>query len=77
MHLRHFKDGQVRLHLYYGAAEDSLAVSDFHADIWFLDGFAPAKSADVVETILRHVGRLTGLVGALPALPRLVLYAPG
>ena len=53
VHLRHFKDGQVRLHLYYGAAEDSLAVSDFHADIWFLDGFAPAKNPQMwSETVL-------------------------
>ena len=35
------------------AVEDSLAVSDFHADIWFLDGFAPAKNPQMwSETIL-------------------------
>ncbi len=66
VHLRHFKDGQVRLHLYYGAAEDSLAVSDFHADIWFLDGFAPAKNPQMwSETVLSHVGRLTRAGGRL------------
>ena len=60
VHLRHFKEGQVRLHLYYGAAEDGLAVSDFKADIWFLDGFAPAKNPQMwSKTVLSHVGRLT------------------
>ena len=66
VHLRHFKDGQVRLHLHYGLAEDGLAASDFHADIWFLDGFAPAKNPQMwSETVLRHVGRLTRAGGRL------------
>ena len=66
VHLRHFKDGQVRLHLQYGLAEDGLAASDFHADIWFLDGFAPAKNPQMwSETVLRHVGRLTRAGGRL------------
>jgi tRNA 5-methylaminomethyl-2-thiouridine biosynthesis bifunctional protein len=66
VHLRHFKDGQVRLHLYYGIAEDSLAASDFHADIWFLDGFAPAKNPQMwSQKVLLHVGRLTRAGGRL------------
>ncbi len=66
VHLRHFKNGQVRLHLHYGLAEDGLAASDFHADIWFLDGFAPAKNPQMwSETVLRHVGRLTRAGGRL------------
>ena len=66
VHLRHFKDGQVRLHLYYGKAEAGLAASDFQADIWFLDGFAPAKNPQMwSETVLRHVGRLTRAGGRL------------
>ena len=66
LHLRHFKDGKVRLHLHYGSAENGLAASDFHADIWFLDGFAPAKNPQMwSETVLRHVGRLTRAGGRL------------
>ena len=66
VHLRHFKDGQVRLHLYYGSVVDSIVVSDFQADVWFLDGFAPAKNPQMwSETVLRHVGRLTRAGGCL------------
>ena len=66
LHLRHFNNGQVRLHLYYGAAEASLAESAFQADIWFLDGFAPAKNPQIWSpTVLNHVGRLTRAGGHL------------
>ena len=66
LHLRHFNNGQVRLHLYYGAAEASLAESAFQADIWFLDGFAPAKNPQIWSpTVLNHIGRLTRAGGHL------------
>ena len=66
LHLRHFNNGQVRLHLYYGAAETLLAESVFQADIWFLDGFAPAKNPQIWSpTVLNHIGRLTRAGGHL------------
>jgi len=66
LHLRHFNNGQVRLHLYYGAAETLLAESAFQADIWFLDGFAPAKNPQIWSpTVLNHIGRLTRAGGHL------------
>ena len=66
LHLRHFNDGQVRLHLYYGEAEASLAESVFQADIWFLDGFAPAKNSQIWSPpVLNHIGRLTRAGGHL------------
>ncbi len=66
LHLRHFNNGQVRLHLYYGEAEASLAGSAYQADIWFLDGFAPAKNPQIWSpTILNHIGRLTRTGGHL------------
>ena len=66
LHLRHFNNGQVRLHLYYGEAEASLAESVFQADIWFLDGFAPAKNSQIWSPpVLNHIGRLTRAGGHL------------
>lgn len=36
--------GRTHLHLYYGEASAHLPSCDFKADIWFLDGFNPAKN---------------------------------
>ena len=52
VHLCHFNQGQVRLHLHYGEAEDCLAQSRFGADIWSAAVFA-------------HIGRLTRAGGTL------------
>ena len=66
LHLRHFNNGFVRLHLHYGAAEKLLAESVFLADIWFLDGFAPAKNPQIWSPrVLNHIGRLTRSGGHL------------
>ena len=66
LHLRHFNNGQVRLHLHYGEAETLLAESLFQADIWFLDGFAPAKNPKIWSpSVLNHIGRLTRSGGHL------------
>ena len=66
LHLRHFNNGKVRLHLFYGAAEASLAESVFLADIWFLDGFAPVKNPQIWSpTVLNNIGRLTRAGGHL------------
>ena len=47
-----FLDGQIDLHLHYGQAEQVLPTLDFAADIWFLDGFSPAKNPQLWS---RHV----------------------
>ena len=66
VHLCHFNQGQMRLHLHYGEAEACLAQSRFCADIWFLDGFAPAKNPDMwSDAVLAHIGRLTRAGGRL------------
>ena len=66
VHLCHFNQGQARLHLHYGLAEDCLAQSRFCADIWFLDGFSPAKNLDMwSDVVLAHIGRLTRAGGRL------------
>ena len=50
--------GQLTLTLHYGQAEEILPTLDFKADIWFLDGFSPAKNSSLwSELILHHVGR--------------------
>ncbi len=46
-HRRHFCGGKVTLDLLYGDCRDMLAQSMFQADAWFLDGFAPAKNAEM------------------------------
>lgn len=66
LHLRHFKQGRVRLHLHYGLAEDNLSQANFLANIWFLDGFSPAKNPDIwSHDVLAHIGRLTHIGGSL------------
>ena len=53
-------DGQVRVQLHYAQAEDILPQLDFKADIWFLDGFSPARNQDFWSSeILLNIGRLS------------------
>lgn len=40
-------EGRTHLHLYYGDALSQIAVLDFVADIWFLDGFNPKTNHDL------------------------------
>ena len=55
-----FLDGQISLHLHYGQAEQVLPTLDFFADIWFLDGFAPAKNPEIWSAeVIREVARLS------------------
>lgn len=55
-----FLDGQIDLHLHYGQAEEVLPTLDFSADIWFLDGFSPAKNPDLWSAeICQQVARLS------------------
>jgi tRNA 5-methylaminomethyl-2-thiouridine biosynthesis bifunctional protein len=46
-HHRLFADGQIHLHLHYGAALEQMQQLDFAADIWFLDGFSPDRNPDL------------------------------
>ena len=46
------QDARTVLHLYYGPALAQLRTCDFAADIWFLDGFNPAKNASLWQEAL-------------------------
>ena len=39
--------GRVRLTLFFGDINDAWQTLDFHADAWFLDGFAPSRNPDM------------------------------
>lgn len=39
--------GRVRLTLFFGDISDAWQTLDFHADAWFLDGFAPSRNPDM------------------------------
>ena len=55
----------MRLHLFYGDANDTLANTNFIADAWFLDGFAPAKNPELWNSdLLLAIGRLTRAGGS-------------
>ena len=57
-----FLDGQISLHLHYGQAEQVLPTLDFSADIWFLDGFSPAKNPEIWSAeIIKQIARLSAL----------------
>jgi len=48
--------GRVRLTLFFGDIKDAWQSLDFHADAWFLDGFAPARNPDMwLENTLGQV----------------------
>ena len=50
--------GRVVLDLIYGDSLHNLAVSDFAADAWFLDGFAPARNPDMwQDALFEHIAR--------------------
>ncbi|NMT64830.1 bifunctional tRNA (5-methylaminomethyl-2-thiouridine)(34)-methyltransferase MnmD/FAD-dependent 5-carboxymethylaminomethyl-2-thiouridine(34) oxidoreductase MnmC [Marinobacter orientalis] len=53
--------GRIRLTLFFGDVLEAWRELDFHADAWFLDGFAPAKNPDMWEqaaiTALRRHSR--------------------
>lgn len=52
--------GQVRVQLHYGQAEESLPRLSFAADMWFLDGFSPAKNPQLwSQHLCSEIGRLS------------------
>ena len=60
VHHMSFLDGQISLHLHYGRAEQVLPTLDFSADIWFLDGFSPAKNPEIWSVeIIKQIARLS------------------
>ena len=62
VHHMSFLNGQISLHLHYGQAEQVLQTLDFSADIWFLDGFSPAKNPDIwSDKIIKQIARLSAL----------------
>ena len=65
-HLVPLCDGRLTLHLHYDEIGALLPQLDFHANAWFLDGFAPSRNPGMWSPdILRHVGRLTQPGGTL------------
>ncbi|MGC6517127.1 MAG: FAD-dependent 5-carboxymethylaminomethyl-2-thiouridine(34) oxidoreductase MnmC [Candidatus Puniceispirillaceae bacterium] len=51
-------DAKTHLHLYYGEALPHLSVLSFAADIWFLDGFNPAKNPSLwQQDLFEHIFR--------------------
>ena len=65
LHRCNFLGGKLRLHLFYGDANDTLANTNFIADAWFLDGFAPAKNPELWNSnLLLAIGRLTRAGGS-------------
>ena len=60
VHHLSFLDGQISLHLHYGQAEQVLPTLEFSADIWFLDGFAPARNPEIWSAeIIKEIARLS------------------
>ena len=60
VHHLSFLNGQIDLHLHYGQAEQVLPTLDFGADIWFMDGFSPAKNPDLWSAqICQQIARLS------------------
>lgn len=60
VHRLSFGDGQLRVQLHYGRAEEVMPRLDFLANIWFLDGFSPAKNPALwSKDICREIARLS------------------
>lgn len=59
-HTLFFDAGRVRLTLLLGKASETLPDAHAHVDAWFLDGFAPAKNAEIwAEYVIGHLARLS------------------
>lgn len=57
-----FEIAKIKLDLIIGEASWGLSQSEFRADFWYLDGFAPAKNPELwSEQILNEVARLSKL----------------
>lgn len=59
-HTRSLFDGRVTITWLFGQAQEVLPLAEFKADIWWLDGFAPAKNPLMwSEDVLAQVTRLS------------------
>lgn len=59
-HLAELEGGQVRLLLLYGQAHQVLPEADFQAHAWFLDGFSPARNAELWSPpVFQQIARLS------------------
>ena len=59
-------EGRTHLHLYYGDAFALLRQASFAADVWFLDGFNPAKNTDLWQAdLFSEIFRCTAQGGNL------------
>ncbi len=59
-HRLYFCNSRITLTLLYGDINQTLPKLEAKADAWFLDGFAPAKNADMWnENVLQQVSRLS------------------
>lgn len=57
---RRFRVGQVQAELIIGDARETLPLWDGAADVWFLDGFSPAKNPELWgEALMGEVGAHT------------------
>lgn len=62
IHRLNFKNSRITLDLCFGDINEILPELDFKADIWFMDGFAPSKNADMwSEEVFKEVGNLSKL----------------
>lgn len=61
-HRRRIDSLGVTLTVYHGEIDEALPQSDFLADTWFLDGFAPSKNPEMWSAdIMAQVARLSAL----------------
>ena len=60
VHRLNFKNSRITLDLCFGDIAEILPELDFKADIWFMDGFAPSKNADMwSEDVFKNVANLS------------------
>lgn len=56
----------ITLDLYFGDIDQALDELDFKADVWFMDGFSPAKNPDMwSKNVFKKIARLTKIGGIL------------
>ncbi len=59
-HRRVLAKGRITLTVFHDEIAAALDQMDFKADAWFLDGFSPAKNADMwTDTVFGHIARLS------------------
>ena len=66
-HTRFFTGGRIRLSVFHGPADLGLAtLGSWHADAWYLDGFAPDRNGELwQESLLHSIGTHTKANGTV------------